>query len=158
MTFKLKLKVYSLITFCSISNQLRWCKKKKFLEHASFMWRHNKMFNGQISSHRSTTGPSRTPTCKKKARCCVCHTLPYRSYLRGCDEDTERTDTHLHSHTRIHRWQGMCGVLLCPAIHCQQIFYLAAAAGSSSPWIMQQWAPVTSSRPTLHLVCGLKYR
>lgn len=66
-----------------------------------------------------------------------------------------QTETHLHLHTS---GRGRYSVLLCPAIHRWQIFYLAAAASGSFLWIMQLRAPVTSSRPTLHLVCGLKYR
>lgn len=121
----------------------------------------NRIFNGEIYHHHSLR---RTEECEciKFVRFCVCHThTPVLILPQGCAMKTQKntnppqTDTHLHLHTG---GRGRYTVLLCPAIHCWKIFYLAAAASSSSSWIMQLWAHVTSSRPTLHLVCGLKYR
>lgn len=110
-------------------------------------------------THRSATITQPLCSCverERARRAHACRTVLYRSCLGGCNKNREKNTTPSQTDT-----PGLCTQVagpLRPAVHRWQIFYLAAAAGSSSSWIMQPWAPVTSSRLTLHLVCALKYR
>lgn len=104
------------------------------------------------------------PQCTEECECArSVYTSVYVIHVRidhtsGAHREKKQKKPNRNTPAFTHKWQGRYSVLLCPAIHRWQIFYLAAAASGSFSWIMQPRAPVTSSRPTLHLVCGLKYR
>lgn len=52
--------------------------------------------------------------------------------IHTCIDLSSGAVMHTHTPAFTHRWQGRYSVLLCPAIHRWQIFYLAAAASGSS--------------------------